>query len=614
MRKGWVVAISLLMVVSLVLGSQLVQEEEGAKPVDRETKIPLDAVKMTPTTDAFPPVLHSKAYEDPIPVPYPINTAGAEDSPFITPEGDAFYFFFTPDVEVPVEQQLRDGVTGIYVAYREGATWTKPQRVPLQYRDRLALDGCVFVQNDTMWFCSAREGYTGVRFFTAQYEAGRWTQWQYVGDTLTFDYAMGEMHLSADGEELYFHSDREDGKGQLDLWVSTWSGSAWQEPVNLATINSPENEGWPYLSPDGKELWFTRPNAGSPAIYRSQRVDGDWGAPELIVSQFAAEPTLDGEGNLYFTHHYFVEGQMIEADIYVAYRKPQGTVTPADSPVLPTRGFYKDVLPIPAEGQSFPEVYHEATQFAEYVPVWGQPTPFYEFAAVLSGSWGEVFVDELTRGNGLFPLVHLSFLGSNVTLLTPPGLEGATLSDPAWRAQYRQAAIAVVHAVRPRFLSLGNEVNRWYEKYGVNESAPNGFQHFVSLYEEVYDAVKEVSPETQVFCVFARESVATRREADLDVLRLFDPAKIDVLAFTSYPHAVEGITHPEEIPDDYYARVFAYFPEKAMGFSEPGWPSHEAFRGGTGPSQPFNPLRPSIDSGSGSGCRVPRLGMAPRSG
>ncbi len=321
MSKRWVVAISILVVVSLVLGSQLIQEKV-AEPVDRETKIPLDAVKMTPTTDAFPPILHSEAYEDPLPVPYPINTAGAEDSPFITPEGDAFYFFFTPDVEVPVEQQLLDGVTGIYVAYREGATWTTPHRVLLQYRDHLALDGCVFVQNDTMWFCSAREGYTGVRFFTAQYEAGRWTQWQYVGDTLTFDYAMGEMHLSPDGEELYFHSDRQGGQGQLDLWVSTWNGSAWQEPVNLAALNTPENEGWPCLTPDGEELWFTRTYAGSPAIYRSKRVNGDWGAPELIVSQFAGEPTLDREGNLYFTHHYFVDGQMIEADIYVADRKP----------------------------------------------------------------------------------------------------------------------------------------------------------------------------------------------------------------------------------------------------------------------------------------------------
>jgi len=42
---------------------------------------------------------------------------------------------------------------------------------------------------------------------------------------------------------------------------------------------------------------------------------------ELIVSQFAGEPTLDDNRNLYFTHHYFIDGEMIEADIYYAERK-----------------------------------------------------------------------------------------------------------------------------------------------------------------------------------------------------------------------------------------------------------------------------------------------------
>jgi len=41
----------------------------------------------------------------------------------------------------------------------------------------------------------------------------------------------------------------------------------------------------------------------------------------LILSQFAGEPSLDREGNIYFVHHYFEDGKMIEADIYVAYRK-----------------------------------------------------------------------------------------------------------------------------------------------------------------------------------------------------------------------------------------------------------------------------------------------------
>jgi len=46
-----------------------------------------------------------------------------------------------------------------------------------------------------------------------------------------------------------------------------------------------------------------------------------WGTPELIISQFAGEPSVDKEGNVYFTHHFYEDGKMLDADIYVAYRK-----------------------------------------------------------------------------------------------------------------------------------------------------------------------------------------------------------------------------------------------------------------------------------------------------
>jgi hypothetical protein len=41
----------------------------------------------------------------------------------------------------------------------------------------------------------------------------------------------------------------------------------------------------------------------------------------LIISQFAGEPTLDSQGNIYFVHHFYKDGEMIEADIYIAHRK-----------------------------------------------------------------------------------------------------------------------------------------------------------------------------------------------------------------------------------------------------------------------------------------------------
>ncbi|KYK29908.1 MAG: hypothetical protein AYK19_19010 [Theionarchaea archaeon DG-70-1] len=251
---------------------------------------------------------------------------------------------------------------------------------------------------------------------------------------------------------------------------------------------------------------------------------------------------------------------------------------PTDSLEIPERGFLMGGLPIPKEGQSFEDAYREAALYCEFAPVWGKPTPFYELADELSGSWGKTFVDNYIRGNGMVPLIHLSFIDAGVTLKTPPGME-ATLSDPEWRNLYKKAVLDVVTGSRPVYLSVGNEVNRWYEKYGID--GPNGFQHYVTLYEEIYDAVKEISPETTVFCTFAREIVSENREADLEVLNLFNPQKMDILAFTSYPHAVQRISRPSDIPDDYYSRALKYM-DNPLGFTEVAWSSLDAFGGEQG--------------------------------
>lgn len=300
-------------------------EEAAPQPpgmATRESSIPADAVKITPATDVYPPQLHSDAWETPVPLPAAINTAGAEDSPFVTPDGSTFYFFFTPDPNVPPQKQLLDGVTGVWVSHQKDGAWQPAVQVVLQDPGKLALDGAPCIQGDTMWFCSAREGFTGVNLFTARWKDGRWQNWQYVGDRLMQDFQMGEMHVTADGAAIYFHSPRPGGKGQYDIWVTRKVGGEWQEPENVAAVNSEETDGWPFVSQDGRELWFTRTYKGSPAIFRSKSVDGRrWQAPAMILSQFAAEPSLDAKGNLYFAHHYFKDGRMLEADLYVARKK-----------------------------------------------------------------------------------------------------------------------------------------------------------------------------------------------------------------------------------------------------------------------------------------------------
>lgn len=295
--------------------------EETPQPevIPREVKIPNDAVKMIPETDLYPPQLHSAEYHQPVPMVGPINTAGAEDSPFILPGGKTFYFVYVPDVRVPAEKQIIDGVSGMYMSQKTNGVWSEPERVILN--DDISLDGCHFVQGNILWFCSVREGYTGVNWFMAELIDGRWQNWQYVGDLFDPGYEVGELHISADGAELYYHSSRIGGKGGSDIWVTKKVNNKWQAPENVSAVNTAEEEGMPFLSQDMRELWFNRRYQGTPAIYRSARIDGTWTEPELIISSFAGEPSLDNEGNIYFVHHFYREGNMIEADIYIAKRK-----------------------------------------------------------------------------------------------------------------------------------------------------------------------------------------------------------------------------------------------------------------------------------------------------
>ncbi len=74
------------------------------------------------------------------------------------------------------------------------------------------------------------------------------------------------------------------------------------------------------LTPDEKELWFTR-QVGATELFRSKKSNGQWQKPERMFSPFAGESTIDRDGNVYFTHHFYKDNAMLEADIYVAHKQ-----------------------------------------------------------------------------------------------------------------------------------------------------------------------------------------------------------------------------------------------------------------------------------------------------
>ncbi len=257
---------------------------------------------------------------------------------------------------------------------------------------------------------------------------------------------------------------------------------------------------------------------------------------------------------------------------------------PTDDPELPPIGFFRGILPIPADNESLDSAYLNTSSHSQFVPIWGKPSPFYNLSDDLGGWWGDTFVDGLVRGNGMFPLIHMNFYkkeGGQLVVDSPMNISSPSLNNTAWRNTYKKAALDVLNTERPRYLSIGNEVNRWFEEYGTTDP-DNGFQLYVSLYEEIYAELKSVSPETQVFCTFSREMVSENREADLSVLELFNSSRMDLLMFTTYPYALPSVSEPADLPNDYYLKAFDHIDDMRVGFSEIGWPSDPFFGGEQG--------------------------------
>jgi Tol biopolymer transport system component len=83
--------------------------------------------------------------------------------------------------------------------------------------------------------------------------------------------------VSRDGLEMFLASTRAGTLGGLDLWVSTRSTTSdnWAAPVNLGPgVNSQHNERAPFLSADGQTLYFTSDRPGGFGLndfYMTQR-------------------------------------------------------------------------------------------------------------------------------------------------------------------------------------------------------------------------------------------------------------------------------------------------------------------------------------------------------
>ncbi len=266
------------------------------------------------------------------PVPFNPSTLDAicseadEYLPIITPDQEFAYFTrstfiedrFTGGINTEKKRQERFCLSSVVGSN----SFTKGEPLPAPFNSNNNEGGATLsADNRLMFFTICRnEGGEGLNcdLYYSVNSGGKWSEIKNAGSTINGKTSWeSQPSLSSDGRTLYFASNREGGKGGIDIWKSTRDAKGnWGIPENLGPdINTPGNEKSPFFHSDGQTLYFSSTGHvgfGGYDIFLSKLGKDDiWAKPKNIGYPINSEKddlgffvSTDGQ------HGYFASDKM----------------------------------------------------------------------------------------------------------------------------------------------------------------------------------------------------------------------------------------------------------------------------------------------------------------
>ncbi|MBN1131860.1 MAG: OmpA family protein [Bacteroidales bacterium] len=214
---------------------------------------------------------------------------------------------------------------GVYVAKKIDGLWAKP----LNITPSIQSDGNQYVlslnQDGSKILLAWIDQFESDIFIT-EWANGRWNRSYPIGKPVNSKYFESHACLTPDEKSIYFTSNRNESLGGMDIFRCDRSGDgSWSEAVNLgSTINTPLNEESPFISPDGKRLYFSSQGhntiGGYDIFYSELLPDESWSQPvnpgypvNTTDDDFAFSPVyMQGENQLCL----FAKGGEGQKDIF----------------------------------------------------------------------------------------------------------------------------------------------------------------------------------------------------------------------------------------------------------------------------------------------------------
>jgi outer membrane protein OmpA-like peptidoglycan-associated protein len=154
---------------------------------------------------------------------------------------------------------------GFSISNKTTAGWTVPVKVDIPGYEQMSKGkneyGYLTMDGKAILLAFARKKNSeDDDLYVSFFEDGRWTRPLELGDEINTKYSETTPFLSADGKTLYFSSDRPGGQGSQDIYLTrrlddTWQH--WRKPQNLGSpINTDEYDAYYSIAAKGDYAYF----------------------------------------------------------------------------------------------------------------------------------------------------------------------------------------------------------------------------------------------------------------------------------------------------------------------------------------------------------------------
>ncbi len=201
-----------------------------------------------------------------------INSEWDEESTGLTALGDVVFIYF----------ETLDIFGDLGISSLKGKMWQKFELLFPQINSNVYEGGaCMSANGSTIFFSSSRtKGLGGTDLWVINKDkSGRWGNAINLGKTINTIYDEDIPFLSLDGKKLYFSSKGWNSMGGYDIFCSNWNDSLrnWSEPANIGfPINDADDNKFISLSGDERFAYIsaTRPEGyGDKDIYKVEFLD-----------------------------------------------------------------------------------------------------------------------------------------------------------------------------------------------------------------------------------------------------------------------------------------------------------------------------------------------------